>query len=68
MDNEKNIKVIDTSYLVKNNIEEKDKEEYDLNIFLNKRSANTQADEDLLRFSLEEQLKELSINNNKQNE
>jgi hypothetical protein len=67
MDNEKTVKVIDTSYLIKNNIEEKNKEEYDLNIFLNKKSANTQSDEDLLRFSLEEQLKELSFNN-KQNE
>ena len=62
MDEEKK-EIIDTSYLVKNNNDIEDKEEYDLSIFINKKTANTQAEEDLLRFSLEEQLKELSFNN-----
>ena len=62
MDEEKK-EILDTSYLVKNNNDIEDKEEYDLSIFINKKTANTQAEEDLLRFSLEEQLKELSFNN-----
>lgn len=63
MEKEDNKEIVDTSYLVKANEDIEDKEEYDLGIFLNKKSANTQAEEDLLRFSLEEQLKELSFNN-----
>ena len=67
MDKDNKKEIINTSYLVKANEDIEDKEEYDLGIFLNKQAANTQAEEDLLRFSLEEQLKELSFNN-KQNE